>query len=369
MEIGRVAIIHDWLNGMRGGERVLESLLDLYPGADIYTLFLDNKKISDKIKSHRIITSPLNKKKWIRKRYRNFLPFLPSAIESFNMDGYDLIISSSHCVAKGIIPAPDTLHISYIHSPMRYIWDQYNEYFGNLGRLKKKIIGYVASKLRVWDVTASSRVDAFIANSSFVKKRITKFYRRDSEVINPPIDVDFFIPKKDPTKDFFLSVSALVPYKRVDLLVEAFNKTGEKLIIVGHGPEEKKLKSIAKKNIIFLKNIDQDELRNLYQDAIAFVFAGVEDFGMAFVEALSCGTPIIAYKRGGVLDIVKGKETGVLFEEQSVENIIKAISSIQNMVFDPLEIRKYSLAFSEKKFKKKISEFVLNTINEFNKGK
>jgi len=362
----KVAIIHDWLNGMRGGEKVLESILDLFPDADIFTLFLDEAKVSDKINSHRIFSSYLNKKKWIKNRYRNFLPFLPLAIESFNMKGYDLIISSSHCVAKGIIPEPDALHISYVHSPMRYIWDQYDEYFGTSKGIKKKIISYFASKLRIWDVTASARVDRFIANSTFVGKRIEKFYRRASDVINPPIDTEFFTPKENPKREFFLTVSALVPYKRVDLLIEAFNKSGDKLIIVGNGPEEKILKAKAKKNILFVNGINQKELRELFRDAIAFIFAGVEDFGMAFVESLACATPILAYKRGGVLDIVKDKQTGILFQNQSVKDIIEGIELIKTMNFDMNVLRNRSLDFSEFRFKENIITLVNNEIKKRN---
>ncbi len=364
LNIKKVAIIHDWLNGMRGGEKVLEAILDLFPDADIFTLFLEEAKVSDKINSHRIFSSSLNKKKWIKKRYRTFLPILPLAIESFNMKGYDLIISSSHCVAKGIIPEPDALHISYVHSPMRYIWDQYDEYFGTSKGIKKKIIAYFASKLRIWDVTASARVDRFIANSTFVGKRIEKFYRRTSNVINPPIDTEFFTPKENPQRDSFLTVSALVPYKRVDLLIEAFNISGDKLIIIGQGPEEKKLKAIAKNNIVFVNGISHNELREFFRDAIAFIFAGVEDFGMAFVESLACGTPILAYKRGGVLDIVKDKQTGVLFKNQSVKDIIESIKSIKTMSFDVKTLRNRSLDFSEAKFKENIITLINKEIEK-----
>ncbi len=359
----KVAIIHDWLNGMRGGEKVLESLLDIFPKADIFTLFLERNNVSEKINDHTIYASSLDKKGWIKKRYRNFLPILPAAIESFNMKGYDLIISSSHCVAKGIIPDPDALHISYIHSPMRYIWDQYDEYFGKIKGIKKKIIAYFASKLRIWDITSSARVDCFIANSSFIAKRIEKFYRRKAEVINPPIDTEFYTPKKNPERKFFISVSALVPYKKVDLLIEAFNTSEENLIIVGSGPEEKKLKNIAKKNISFRKGISQEELRELYRDAIAFVFAGTEDFGMAFVEALACGTPILAYKRGGVLDIVTDFKTGILFEKQNVQSIIEGIKAIKKAGFDTEILRNSSLGFSKNNFEAKITQFISKAIN------
>jgi glycosyltransferase involved in cell wall biosynthesis len=353
----KVAIIHDWLNGMRGGEKVLEVMLEVFPQADIYTLFLEEKNISEKILAHRIFASALNKYFFIRKRYKHFLPFFPSNIEAFNLTGYDLVISSSHCVAKGIIPGPEALHVSYIHSPMRYIWDQYYSYFGKARGLKKSFIQRQATKLKVWDVAASSRVDHFIANSNFVKKRIWKYYRREAAVIHPPVDTDFYQPTNHPKRDYFLTVSALVPYKEIDRLIEAFNRGGDTLIVVGKGPEEKKLKKIAGKNITFKKNLSAEELRELYQHATAFVFAGIEDFGISFVEAQACGTPVLAYKKGGVMDIVN-EDTGFLFEQQTAEHIIDAVNKIKKMDFKPSIIRKNSIKFSRESFKKNFKDYM-----------
>jgi glycosyltransferase involved in cell wall biosynthesis len=357
----KVAIIHDWLNGMRGGEKVLEVMLEVFPDADIYTLFLEEKNISEKILAHKIFVSPLNKYSFIRKRYRHFLPLFPSTIENFNLTGYDLVISSSHCVAKGIIPGPEALHVSYIHSPMRYIWDQYYSYFGKAKGVKKSYIKRQVSKLKVWDVTASSRVDHFIANSNFVKKRIWKYYRREAAVIHPPVDTDFYQPADHPKRDYFLTVSALVPYKEVDLLIEAFNQVGDTLIVVGKGSEEKRLKKKAGKNITFKKNLTAEELRELYQHATAFVFAGIEDFGISFVEAQACSTPVLAYKKGGVLDIVN-KDTGLLFEQQIAGFIIDAVNKIKKMDFKPSIIRKNSIKFSRESFKKNFEDYVNNSL-------
>jgi glycosyltransferase involved in cell wall biosynthesis len=356
--IKKVALIHDWLNGMRGGEKVLEVLLDIFPNADIFTLFLNKDKISDKIKSHKIFTSSLNRCKFVRNYYRYFLPLLPTAIEEFNLEDYDLIISNSHCVAKGIVPFPGSVHISYIFTPMRYVWDQYFIYFGKIFGIKKFIIKHQISKLRIWDVTSSSRVDNFIAISNFVKERIWKYYRRESCVIHPPVDIDFFKPSKNPKKKYFLTVSALVPYKNTRLLIETFNETGQKLIIVGKGPEEKKLKRIASKNIEFKKDVTNEELKSLYQNAKAFIFAGIEDFGISFVEAQSCGIPVIAYKKGGVVDIVEKGKTGVLFENQSIDDIKNAINELERLKIDPLYIRKNSLRFSEQIFKDNLKTFI-----------
>ena len=357
---GKVAIIHDWLNGMRGGEKVLENILDFFPEADIFTLFLDENKISEKIKSHCIITSSLNRYRYIRNRYRLFLPFFPAVVEDFDLNGYGLVISSSHCVAKGVIPSPDALHISYIHSPMRYIWDQYPVYFEGVRGLRKSFIKHQVSKLRSWDVCSSARVDYFIANSNFVKERIWKYYRRESEVIHPPVDTDYFQPLKNPEKNYFLAVSALVPYKRNQLLVEAFNRLGERLIVVGRGSEEKKLKKLAGKTIEFKSDISTEALKQLYQNARAYVFAGIEDFGISFVEAQACGVPVVAFKRGGVLDIVEDEKTGILFEDQRIETLMAAIEKCKEMEnnrphgFSTADIRKNSLRFSAEVFRQKM---------------
>ncbi len=346
----KVAIIHDWLNGMRGGEKVLEEILDFFPKADIFTLFLEEEKISDKIKSHRIVTSSLNKYRFVRKNYRLFLPLFPATVEEFNLRDYELIISISHCVAKGIIPFPGAIHISYVNSPMRYIWDQYSSYFGRAKGLKKSFIKRQVSRLRTWDAASSARVDHFIANSNFIKERIWQYYRRDSEVIHPPVDTDFYQPAENPERSYFLTVSALVPYKRVDLLIEAFNRTGDKLVVVGKGSEEKRLKKIAANNIEFRENISAEELKKLYQNALAYVFAGIEDFGIVFVEAQACGTPVLAYRKGGVLDTVQ-EGSGILFDNQTEADLVAALDKIKKSDFKASFIRKNSLKFSRKNFK------------------
>ena len=359
----KVAIIHDWLNGMRGGEKVLEDLLVIFPQADVFTLFLEEENISDRIKSHKIIPSSLNRYRFIRKYYRHFLPLFPSAIEEFNLKAYDVVISSSHCVAKGIIPHPDSLHISYIYSPMRYIWDQYYPYFGNMKGLKKFYIKRHISRLRTWDVTSSSRVDHFVAISRLIQERIWRYYRRTAAIIHPPVDTAIFQPSPNPKRNYFLTVSALVPYKAHDLLVEAFNQTGDPLVIVGKGSEEKKLRRIARENIVFKKDLPQEELVELYRNAIAFVFAGVEDFGIAFVEAQACGTPVVAYKKGGVMDIV-ADGTGILFNHQTTDDLIDAVYKIKRTNFEPSFLRENSLNFSRENFKMKFKNYVEEMIKE-----
>lgn len=356
-----VAIIHDWLNGMRGGEKVLEEILDFFPDADIFTLFLEEEKISEKIKSHKITPSSLNKYPFVRKKYRYFLPLFPGAVEEFNLQDYELIISISHCVAKGIIPFPGSLHFGYVNSPMRYIWDQYYSYFGQVKGLKKSYIKRQFTRLRTWDVTSSARVDHFIGNSSFIKERIHRYYHREAEVIHPPVDTDFYQPLENPQRDYFITVSALVPYKGTELLVRTFNETGDKLIVVGKGPEEKKLKKIAGKNIEFKKDISDEKLKTLYQNAIAFVYAGIEDFGIVFAEAQACGTPVVAYKKGGVLDIVT-EGTGILFENCMEADLKNAVEKIKKMDFNASFLRKNSLKFSKKQFKDKFKKIVIGKL-------
>ncbi len=354
----KVAIIHDWLNGMRGGEKVLEEMLRLYPDADIFTLFYEPEKVSPLIRSKRVFASRLNRNTWIRKRYQLFLPWFPRHIEAFDLSGYNLVFSSSHCVAKGVIPPPDARHISYIHSPMRYAWDQYYAYFAGAGYLRAKIIQREISRLRVWDVSSAARVDEFIANSNFVRQRIEKYYRRPATVIHPPVDTDFFQPGNGPSRDYFLLVSALVPYKNIAAVVEACRLLGEKLIIVGHGPEEKKLKKIAGPGCDILPTVGADELKSLYQNARAFVFAGVEDFGIAFAECQACGTPVIALDRGGVQDIVCHGVSGVLFPEATVEALQQAIRAARTITFDPAAIRQKSLRFSAARFREQLAAFI-----------
>jgi glycosyltransferase involved in cell wall biosynthesis len=360
----RVAIIHDWLNGMRGGEKVLEVMLDLYPQADVFTLFFEPDRISDKIKAHNIFTSRLNRFRSLRNKYRHLLPLFPATIEDFDLQSYQLVISSSHCVAKGVIPPPEAPHISYIHSPMRYIWDQYYAYFGRLGGLKKSFIRRQLSRLRTWDVASAGRVDHFVANSDFVRERIWKYYRREADVIHPPIDTQFFHPIDDPSKDYFLTVSALVPYKMNHLLVEAFSSMGVRLIVVGRGTEEKKLRRMAGTSVEFRRDLSDGELQALYQNARALVFAGIEDFGMSFVEAQACGVPVIAYGRGGILDIIEDGRTGLLFPEQSVQGVCDALARFREIErdseqpFAAADLRENSFRFSIDNFKTRFKQFV-----------
>ena len=271
IESVKVALVHDWLTGMRGGEKVLESLCDMFPSAPIFTLVHIRGSVSAKIESHPIRTSFLQRAPMVKKYYRNYLPLYPNAIERFDLSGYDLIVSSSHCVAKGVLPSPSAYHICYCHTPMRYIWSHYDDYFGNhrTGLLKRLALPPIREYLCNWDFSSNQRVDQFAANSRNVAERIRKFYGRQSQVVYPPVDVDFYTPSGTDRGPFYLIVSALVPYKRLEVAIEAFNRNGKMLVIVGTGPEETRLRKLAAPNIQFSGRVEAHELRELYRKAAA----------------------------------------------------------------------------------------------------
>jgi len=355
----KVALVHDWLTGRRGGEKVLEVFAELFPDADIYTLFHFKGSQHPSIEKRKIFVSFLQKFPFVRTHYRYYLPLFPVAIESFDLSSYEIIISTSHCVAKGAIPSPEAIHLCYCFTPMRYAWDLYHYYFGK-GRIsifKRMIASPVVSYLRLWDVASSFRVHSFAADSNYVAKRIKKYYGRDAWVIHAPVDSDFFIPGEG-NGDYFLIVSALVPYKKIDLAIEVFKKRKEKLLIVGNGPELKKLKRLASENVLFLGSVSDEKLLQLYQNARAFLLPGIEDFGIAPLEAQACGVPVIAFGRGGALETVKDGETGIFFFEQSIDSLNDAIDRFENMEFNKSEIRKWAEKFSYQNFKEKIKDWI-----------
>lgn len=371
----KVAIIHDWLTGMRGGEKVLEVLCELYPDADIFTLFHIPGAVSKEIESHNIKTSYLQKFPFIRKRYRYYLPLFPHAIESFDLKGYDIILSSSHAVAKGVIPPPHAIHISYIYTPMRYVWDLYSDYFdnGRGGRFYGIIVSIFAHYLRMWDITSSARVDYFVAISKHVANRTSRYYRREADVIYPSVDCSRFEPSGK-EGDFYLIVSAFAPYKRVDLAIEAFNRLGLPLKIIGTGQEEKRLRGMAGSNIEFLGWRSNEELANYYAGCKALIFPGEEDFGIVPVEAMASGRPVIAYGKGGVLETVvpltnhvAEYSTGIFFFEQTPESLIKAIRTFEENQdkFVPEIIRNHALKFNGGIFKEKIKSYISEKYLEF----
>lgn len=368
----KTAIVHDWFVSYAGSERVVESLTNVWKDADIFVLFnLLNEADQKIVVKHKIPnTSFLNKFKSIRKHHRKFLPLFPYAIEQFDLSDYDLIISSSHAVAKGVLTNSNQLHICYCHTPIRYAWDLMNQYLkeANLTTgLKGLIARLILHYIRIWDSATANRPDYFIANSHYIAKRILKIYKRESLVIYPPVDTDKFICEDN--KDYYyLTASRFVPYKRIDLIAEAFTKMPDKkLLIIGDGPEEEKIKSKSGKNIELLGYKSGEALVNYMQKAKAFVFAAEEDFGIMIVEALSCGTPVIAFNKGGASESIRDEENGILYPEQTADSIIEAVKKFESKSekFNHNSISNSVKKFDRKIFEEKIKEFVDNKCSDF----
>ena len=351
----RVAVIHDWLNGMRGGERVLEALLELYPSSTIYTLFHERGKVSPHIESHRIVTSWLDRIPGIYKHYRNLLPVFPAAVNSLDVSAFDLVISSSHAVAKGV-RSGHAVHICYCHTPMRYLWDAGEDYSFN--SVRQSVLAVVRHRLRRWDQKTAAGVDHFIANSSFVRDRIRKYYGRDADIVHPPVDTSFFKPSTNPREDFYLAAGALVPYKRLDLAIEAFNRLGTRLVIAGTGPELNRLRKMARSNISFLGWVTDETLRRLYQSARALVFTAREDFGIVPVEARACGCPVIAFGAGGCLETVRAGLSGIFFAEQNPDSLASAIRTFETVPWPQDRVRNEVEIFSRESFKTRIRKIL-----------
>ncbi|MDQ0562532.1 glycosyltransferase involved in cell wall biosynthesis [Rhizobium mesoamericanum] len=355
----RVAIIHYWLVGMRGGEKVLEALCHIYPAADIYTHVCDPSAISSSIKSHKISTTFIARLPYAKKMYKRYLPLMPMALEQIDLGGYDLVISSESGPAKGIIPTSPAVHICYCHSPMRYIWNMYNRYYDNSGLLTRLMMPPMAHYLRTWDVATSNRVDDFVANSATVAHRIKSYYRRDAEVIHPPVDTQAFRPvATSELEDYYLLVGELVSYKRPDLAVEAFNRMKTKLIVVGSGEMLGRLRKIAGPTVTILGTQSFDALKHYYSRCKALVFPGEEDFGIVPVEAMASGRPVIAYGRGGATETVVANRTGVFFETQRVDAIVDAVERLQRIDFNPSDAVARAAQFRREVFIDKFSSFV-----------
>lgn len=358
----RSAIIHDWLlSGVGGGEKVLQAIHQQFP-SPIYTLVHDLKQLKGTyFQDLKIFSSFIQKWPKAQTKYKSYLPLFPLAIEQFDLSSYELILSSSHCAAKGVITSPDQIHICYCHTPMRYAWDLMHEYLreshldrGFKGFLAKMFLHY----LRGWDVHSSRRVDHFIANSQYVAKRIQKFYGREAQVIYPPVEVSFF--QKEEKKDsYYLTASRLVPYKRIDLIVEAFSKMPDrKLVVIGDGPEAKKVKEKAGPNVELLGYQPDSVLKQMMQKARGFIFAAVEDFGIVPVEAMACGTPVIAFGKGGVRETVIHEKTGYLYEEQTASSIAEAVRAFEKLTIDPEACRKRAESFSLERFNQQFTQFI-----------
>lgn len=354
----RVALVHYWLVGMRGGEKVLEALCGIFPDADIFTLVLDRDAISPTIARHRIETSFLQRIGG-RRHYRKMLPLMPWALEGFDLTPYDLVVSSEAGPAKGIIPRPDAVHVCYCHSPMRYIWDLAPEYGREAGWLARTALRLSAPRLRQWDVTTAARVDHFVANSRFVAQRIGKYYRREATVIHPPVDVSRFDVARE-VGDAYLCAGQVVPYKRVELAVEAFTRMRRPLVVIGDGVSER-LRAAAGPTVRFLGAVDDATLADALARCRALVFPGVEDFGIVPLEAMASGRPVLAYGRGGATETVVPGVTGLLFEEQTVEGLIGAVERFEatSARFDPATIRAHAERFSPQRFAAALRDFIL----------
>ena len=364
----KVALAHDYLNQMGGAERVVLALHEMFPDAPLYTSIYDPQRVDAAFQSIDIRTSFMQKFPLVKKHHQPFLPFYPFAIERLDLRGYDLVLSSSSAFAKGIITRPETMHICYCHTPMRWCWN-YDEYVEreHLGKISRAILPFFISGLRVWDQTSSMRVDHFIANSPVVADRIRKYYRRDAVVIPPPVEVSRFT--FDPTtrpEDYFLIVSRLMPYKRIDLAIEACNHLHLPLVIIGSGRDENRLKRLAGPTIRFMGRLSDQDVLYYYSHCRALILPGEEDFGITPLEAQASGRPVIAYAAGGSLASVIDNVTGTFFYKQTVENLVEVLASFDERKFDPHTIYNHALEFDQPRFKRRIQQFIEAKMNEGN---
>jgi len=354
----KVAIVHEWFSGIGGSEKVVKAFHELFPEAPVYVFVHNKDNMPEEYNKMDVRTSYLQKIPFAKTKYQNLLPLMPNAVEQYDLSEYDLIISSSTCCAKGVITKGETLHICYCHTPMRYGWDLYHEYIKDKNIVMRWIMASQMHKMRIWDRLSADRVDYFIANSNNVARRINKTYRRDSKVIYPPVDTEFYTPA-DKVGNYYLIVSRLVSYKRVDLAIKAFNDLGVPLMVIGKGPELKRCKAMSKDNIVFLGSLTDEEILSYYRGCKAFIFPGEEDFGITPVEAQACGRPVIAYGKGGALETVIDGQTGIFFYEQTPEALRQAVLRMEESYneFDKVVIRNNALRFSIDRFKKEFMDF------------
>lgn len=370
----KVAIVHDWLVNYGGAERVVEQMLKMYPDADIYTLVYDKKKMGKIFPEEKVHPSFIQKIPKATKLYTKFLSLMPKAFESFDLTSYDLVIASSSSCAKGVITSPNTAFVAYIHSPMRYAWDLYYDYFMNAGILTRFFMKRQMPAIRQWDFLSSQRINTLVANSSYIKKRIKKFWNRDSKVIFPPVDVDRLSPNNLPAEDFYVVFSRFVSYKRVDLAIKACGQLGKKLIVIGSGSQESELKTLASKyrkaDIKFTGRINDEEVKVYLQKCRAMIFSAEEDFGIIPVECQACGRPVIAFGKGGALETVNENTTGIFFQEQNEESLKEAIVRFEKLegegTFKTTVIVEHAQKFSAERFRRELQAVIDETLKEVN---
>lgn len=357
----RVVLLHDWLTGFRGGERVLEAFCQMFPDAPIYTLIHKEGSVGDVIESHTINTSFLSGVPGISEHYRKFLPLFPTAAGSLVLPKCDLVLSSSHCVIKGVVKPAGSVHVSYLHSPMRYLYDQYDSYFGPGAPAYQRLgMAFFRKYLTNWDLASNANVDMMIANSGFVRERIKTYYGMDSRVIHPFVELADFRAHADDLlakDDYYAMVTAFAPNKRVDIAVKAFNKLGKKLKIIGSGQQEAELRAMAKDNIHFLGNVDREEVIRVLRGAKAFIFPGVEDFGITPLESLASGTPVIAYRAGGVLETLND-DVASFFDEPTPEALAMEVVRAEDKKYDKAVLWKRAEQFSKESFMAKIKSAI-----------
>ncbi|MFA5052211.1 MAG: glycosyltransferase [Patescibacteria group bacterium] len=363
----KIALVHDHLNQLGGAERVLRAFCDMFPRAPLFTLIYDAPATQHVFDGVTINESFITRFPFARRKFRWYLPMMVPATESYDLSGYDVVLSDSSALAKGVLTPPKTLHICYCHTPTRYLWSDHNQVIDKLERnwMVGRLSQLYRSYLRQWDRLAADRVDRFIANSKFVAHRIKKYYKHDSVVINPPIDTSRFSITKD-IGDYFLIVSRLRPYKKVDVAIQAFNKLNLPLYIIGEGEEEERLRALAGPNIRFLGYVPDDKVRHYLSHCRAFIHPQEEDFGITPVEAMASGRPVIAYGAGGALETVIHGKTGVLFDEQSWEALADTVIHFKQSDFDPLSIQQQARKFDTSEFKAKMNEFIGQAWQDFN---
>ena len=356
----RVVLVHDWLTGMRGGEKVLEVFCRMFPAADLLTLVHARGTTSPAIEARRVRTSLIQRLPWPDRLYRHYLPLFPTAIECFDLDDADLIISTSHCAAKSVVPTGRAIHVCYCHSPMRYAWDQFDAYFGpeRLGSIGSALARPVLAWLARWDRNTAGRVDRYVANSRFVAGRIERYYNRGAAVLHPPVNTDFFTPGTASPESYYLVVSALVPYKRIDVAIRAADRLQVPLKVVGTGPDLARLRAMAGPKVEFLGALDDDALRETYRRALALVLPAEEDFGISPVESMATGRPVVALARGGATETVVPGVTGILVDEATPERFAEAMREIARQSFDPAVLSAHASLFAVPRFEQGFRELV-----------